>query len=110
MQRWEVWKAWVPFEEDPDILKPRPVLIIDNNEIFILSFKMTGTAPRENFIGEYRLNDWREAGLTKPTTVRLSKLLRLNRNAFIKKYGRLSNLDKSNIENLIRNNFSNIPL
>ena len=62
-QKWEVWWAKVKFEDEPDIVKTRPVVIFDNRQAYIVSFKVTGQMPRENFKGEYVLQKWQEAGL-----------------------------------------------
>ena len=54
---------------------------------------MTKTKPRTNFQGEYRIKYWREAGLECPTTVRLSKVLKVPTSYFRRKVGTLHKED-----------------
>lgn len=95
---WEVWWADVAFEDQPSITKRRPVLVLDHQTCIILSLKITSHAPREEFFGEYALQKWHAAGLTKPSTVRISKVLRLQRSDFAEKIGDLHPVDISVIE------------
>lgn len=92
--RWDIYLAAVPFEDLPES-KIRPVLILDNSAILIDCLKMTGQPPRT---GEYVLKRWKEAGLHKPTTVRLSKRLVLAPASFIKRIGSLDLIDIIEIE------------
>lgn len=86
MERYEIWYAKVKFEESEDI-KDRPVLIW-NDCAFIIAYKMTGTDRGDNR-DEYRIRYWKEAGLSKPTSVRLRKILRLSRTDLTEKIGEL---------------------
>lgn len=85
MQKWDIWLAYVRFEDSPDEAKLRPVLVIDNKDIYILSFKMTSHLPRQNYYGKYPIKYYKDVGLVKPTVVRLSKKLLLLENEFDKK-------------------------
>ena len=75
--KWEIWLAKVKFEDDVSVVKQRLVLVISETDAYILSLKMTGAAPREDYPGEYKVLQWKKAGLTKPTTIRTSKKLKL---------------------------------
>ena len=33
-QKWEVWWAKVKFEDEPDIIKIRPVIVFDNKKAY----------------------------------------------------------------------------
>ena len=89
MQKWDISLAYVRFEDSPDEAKLRQVLVIDNKDIYILSFKMTSHLPRQNYYGEYPIKYYKNAGLVKPTVIRLSKKLALLENDFKHKIGRL---------------------
>ena len=78
--------------EDSDEVKRRPVLIIDESNAVIISFKMTGTDRGDN-VREYRIEKWQEAGLSKPTSVRLDKILHLQKTDLDGKIGRLQEID-----------------
>lgn len=94
---WEVWAAKVKYEDSPQV-KSRPVLILEDKTVFAVCLKMTGTAPRP---GEYRLKDWAGVGLTKPTTVRVGKVLHLQSQDLSYKIGDLSPIDIANIQAIL---------
>lgn len=100
-QKWEVWWAKVKFEDEPDVVKTRPVVIFDNRQAYIVSFKVTGQMPRENFRGEYVLQKWQEAGLQTVSVVRLSKQLKLVPDDFVDKIGMLTIKDIMGIKMML---------
>ena len=95
MERYDIWQAKVKFEES-DEAKERPVLIW-NNQVFLVAYKMTGT-DRGDDQDEYRIRYWKEAGLTKPTSVRLRKVLRLEKGDLLYKIGELDKRELLNFE------------
>lgn len=95
MERYDIWQAKVKFEES-DEAKKRPVLIW-NNQVFLVAYKMTGT-DRGDDQDEYRIRYWKEAGLTKPTSVRLRKVLRLEKGDLLYKIGELDKRERLNFE------------
>lgn len=97
MNKWDVYLANVPFE-DVQQAKVRPVIILDGTTVIVDCIKMTSHLPRR---GEYQLKFWQAAGLKKPTTVRLSKRLALERGNFIKYIGRLHPVDILAIQNYL---------
>lgn len=103
MQRWEIWEADVPFEEGRGS-KKRPVLILSEEEVLVLSLKMTSHEPRyKKLEGEYEVMRWEEAGLKKPTVIQCSKELQLSKDRFTgKKYGRLTATDIIGVQAIMR--------
>ena len=95
IKAWEIHWAFVKFE-DSDEVKRRPVLIINESRAVIVSLKMTGTDRGDN-IREYRIDEWMEAGLSKPTSVRLDKILYLQKSDLDGKIGELQERDKLRI-------------
>lgn len=93
---WDIWLAKVEFEDVQDI-KIRPVVVIKEDIVYVLSIKLTTHEPRYSFSGEYRLQFWKESGLKCQTTARLTKTLRIDKNNFIKKIGRLHPTDRFEI-------------
>lgn len=89
LRQWEIYLADVPFEDLPQS-KLRPVIILEDGTVLVDCLKMTSQPPRP---GEYLLQRWAEAGLRKPTTVRLSKRLALPPAAFRKRLGELDLVD-----------------
>lgn len=101
MQRWEVWWAYVGYEDRPGDGKIRPVLIINNKETYAFTLKMTSHEQRENDPLDYELKKWQHAHLEKETTVRVGCLLQLGHAAFTEKIGRLHVADIYEIQKLI---------
>lgn len=88
IDKWHIWMANVKYE-DSTTSKERPVLIMNNTAYMISAFKMTGTDRGDNF-PEHRIRDWQGAGLNKPTSVRIDKLLRLDKAVLTTYVGKLS--------------------
>lgn len=44
MNEWEIWLAKVSFEDNPNVIKNRPVLILQNNTAIFISAKITSHA------------------------------------------------------------------
>lgn len=88
---WSLWWAEVEYENH-DGIKRRPVLVISDEEIYILSYKITSHEARNQW-GEYEITNWQSAGLTMPSTVRLSQPLCLPRASFVKKIGDMHPID-----------------
>lgn len=84
MERYEIWQAKVKFEETDEV-KARPVLII--------AYKMTGT-DRGDDQEEYRIRYWKEAGLSKPTSIRLRKVLKLRKDDLLYRIGELDRRER----------------
>lgn len=95
MERYEIWQAKVKFEESDEV-KERPVLIW-NNQVFLVAYKMTGTN-RGDDRDEYRIKYWQEAGLSKPTSIRLRKVLRLTKDDLLYKIGELDKRERLTFE------------
>lgn len=98
---WEIWYAKVKFDDDPSIVKNRPVVILEDKKAYLLSLKVTSAPPRNNYYGEYQLIKWQESGLKKPSTVRISKKLKLYDNDMCYKIGRLHPVDIMKIRILL---------
>jgi len=98
VRKWDIYLAYVKFE-DIEGGKHRPVLVLEDGAVFpVECLKMTSHEPRS---GEYALIKWEDAGLRKPTTVRIGKALQLEEGDFIKQIGRLSAIDISNLDALL---------
>lgn len=71
----------VPFayEDKPGVFKERPAVVasVDGGRAAVVLVKVTGHGPRPEFPGEVRILDWAEAGLSKPSTARCSKVVRV---------------------------------
>lgn len=94
LNQWDVYLADVPFEDLPRT-KVRPVIVLEDSVVIVDCLKMTSQPPRP---GEYVLKYWKEAGLLKQTTVRISKRLELKPQAFRKYLGTVHILDRLEIE------------
>lgn len=100
----EVWRLPFEFDDKPGVFKNRPVIVgaieEDMVNVFIVSVKVTSHPPRSDCPGEVALLDWKEAGLTKPSTARCSHVARLPRRLFegCRRYGKLSGRDASAVD------------
>lgn len=101
IRQYELWFAKVAHEDSPALCDDRPVLVIDEKRGIYAALKITRTEPRENFWGEYPIKRWKQAGLSDPSTIRISKLLRLEPQDFRRKIGTLKAVDIANIQNYI---------
>ena len=100
--KWEIWMAAFAYEDKPGQVSDRPVLVLENKEMYpVLVTKITKHAPREGYTGEYSIKKWKEAGLDYPSTVRLSKRLKLQETDFRRKRGRLHPIDIIEIQKLL---------
>ena len=100
-KQWEIWLANCAFEDDPSTIKPRPMLILENKVAYILSAKITGACPRSGYWGEYSIVYWAEAGLKKPSTIRLSKQINLLATDLKHKLGDLQAVDILGIQKML---------
>lgn len=96
---WEVWFASVRFEDSPTV-KSRPVVVTSSGAVYVCALKVTSHAPRNEW-GEYQLAQWQFAGLKCPSTVRISKQLRLEQRDMIHRIGTLHPIDILGIQNII---------
>jgi hypothetical protein len=87
--RGEVWFVEFPFEEDNTKTTNRPVIVLDENTLGVLSVKITKHAPREEDPYDVPILYWQEANLRLSSTARVSKVLLLSPENFIFKIGEL---------------------
>ncbi len=97
MDKWDIWLARVYFEDKPDEFKDRPVVIYDEQAFVCTSFKVTSQI--KNDARHMRIEKWKEAGLSKPSWIDISKTLSIDESCFIKKLG---TLDSEDILTLLR--------
>lgn len=85
-------------------MRPAIVAVVDHDKDTALMAKVTGHGPRPEFPGEVRIVDWKQAGLTKPSTVRCSKTMTVPLAAFdnASRYGPLSKEDARAVEQALR--------
>jgi len=101
--RWDVALVKYPFT-DPHTIKKRPALVlsthsIGNNGYAIIMMITTSKATGRNY-GDYQLKDWKEAGLLKPSTVKM-RFATVNTDIIIKKIGQLQRKDISFLKDII---------
>ena len=98
---YDLWFAKVAHEDEPEVCDDRPVLVIDEKKGIYAALKITSTKPRQDFWGEYTIKKWRQAGLSNPSTIRISKFLRLETDDFRRKIGTLRMVDIIGVQNYI---------
>lgn len=90
-QPWEIWWAYIAFEEGNGG-KQRPVLVLEDGTVYVIALMITSHDQR-NLYGEYDIIKWQSAGLTKPSTIRITRKLRLEESDLIRKMGELQAFD-----------------
>lgn len=99
--KYDIWIAKVDFAEVKGY-KVRPVLVIDANNVFILSVKITSHSPRKEDPLYYEIVHWKESGLQKQSTLRIGQKLQIPESNFYKKIGHLHSDDIKNVDDMIR--------
>lgn len=98
MQKGEVWFVEFPLEEDPNRILNRPVIVLDENVLGVLSVKITKHQPRVADPYDIPILYWEEAGLRLASTARISKVTLLSRDSFIFQIGNLCQEDMERVE------------
>jgi hypothetical protein len=91
-QRWDLWYAHVSYTDAPDKEKARPILITSSGEAFLVALYITSASPRPGY-PDYIILDWKDAGLTMPSTIRFDRTLKIFPSDLIHKIGRLQQND-----------------
>lgn len=93
MERWDIFAADVPYEEDPNKSDIHPVLIISDNECLVLKVTSHNGSDKPKPY-EYTVMKWKEAGLTKLSFIQCNRFIQLSKDRFTGKYyGRLQMVD-----------------
>lgn len=92
----DIWYANIPKEEKPnEIMKDRPCLIVDENEGLYMVIKITKHSPRTNDKYDVPIVFWKECGLSRPSTVRISKISYIDSSQIDNYKGHLTEHDES---------------
>jgi len=94
----EVWFVEFPLEENPLQTINRPVIVLDENTLGVLSVKITKHIPRTEDPYDTPILYWQEANLRLASTARVSKVFLLPQDSFIFKIGDLHQDDLKRIE------------
>jgi len=96
----EVWFVEFPLEEDFTKTINRPVVVLDEDKLGVLSVKITKHAVRNNDPYDTPILYWQEANLRLASTARVSKVMNLHPDDFIFKIGDLHPDDLQKIEEM----------
>lgn len=96
----EVWFVGFPLEEDDTQIINRPVVVLDEDRLGVLSVKITKHKVRSNDPYDTPILYWQEANLRLASTARVSKVMILQPEDFIFKIGDLHPDDLERIEEL----------
>lgn len=102
-KKWEIVLVPFPFT-DLSTVKRRPALVVspdnynaDKDVVIAYVTSQINLSPR---IGDYDLQKWKEAGLPKPSKIRM-KFATVDKNIIIKTLGKLEKIDSDEIEKTI---------
>ena len=96
----EVWFVEFPLEEDNSQTINRPVIVLDENTLGVLSVKITKHSPRKEDPYDTPIIYWQEANLRLASTARVSKVFLLSQDSFIFKIGNLNQDDLERVEEM----------
>lgn len=96
----EVWFVEFPLEEDHSQTINRPVIVLDENTLGVLSVKITKHSPRAEDPYDIPILYWQEANLRLASTARVSKVYLLSPDSFIFKIGSLHQDDLDRVEEM----------
>ena len=108
MQKCEVWFVEFPLEEDNSKTLNRPVVVLDDNTLGVLSVKITKHKVRQNDPYDVPIIYWEDANLRLASTARISKVILLPKDSFIFKIGSLHREDLLRIESMYEKYLSNM--
>ena len=95
-KRFEIWFADMPYFDNPEQSKQRPVLVIDwNGDSCVAVITKVTSRTWHHDDGDIPLLDWSSAGLLRESVVRCSQIAKVPRTGFLreKPFGRLSKRD-----------------
>ena len=101
MNKGEVWFVEFPLEESTRTLN-RPVIVLDENILGVLSVKITKHKARKEDPYDTPIVYWEEASLKLASTARVSKVTLLTKDSFIFKIGNLHPDDLKRIEDMYK--------
>ena len=107
MNKGEVWFVEFPLEDEPTKILNRPVVVLDENTLGVLSVKITKHKVRESDPYDTPIIYWEAANLRLASTARVSKVLLLAKDSFIFKIGNLHEDDFKRIEEMYHKYLSN---
>ncbi len=96
----EVWFVEFPLEEDETQIINRPVVVLDEDKLGVLSVKITKHKVKQEDPYDTPIIYWREANLRLASTARVSKVMNLREDDFIFKIGELHPEDLERIEEM----------
>lgn len=101
----DLWWTHFPFS-DKDEYKRRPALVIGDDTIAILTIYVTSQNKEDNPYS-ILIEDWKEAGLSKKSWVRIDKIIELSEWNMDRKIGELSQNDLTKILQLAKEALTN---
>jgi mRNA interferase MazF len=102
-KKWDVILVPFPFS-DLSSVKRRPALIVSpktyNTGKDVVIAYITSQVNSPLRFGDYKLQKWKEAGLPKPSLIRM-KFATIDKTIIVKKLGKLENIDSEEIEKIL---------
>lgn len=98
LNKGEVWFVEFPVEEDNFQTINRPVIVLDEDTLGVLTVKITKHRPRSEDPYDLPILYWQEANLRLASTARVSKVMLLRAEDFIFKIGNLHEEDLQRVE------------
>jgi mRNA-degrading endonuclease toxin of MazEF toxin-antitoxin module len=102
MKSGEIWYANFPLEEDEAQTIRRPSIIVAAVDNQVVAIKITKHDPRKNDPFDVKIEHWIEAGLSVPSTARISKTKYIDKSQILNRKGELHPLDNERIAHRLK--------
>lgn len=106
--KWDIVLVPFPFT-DLKTLKKRPALIVSpdeyNKNLDVVIAFITSNLDSEYRIGDYKIQNWQESNLPKPSMIRM-KFATVDKSIILKKLGKLSEKDVIEFKRILVDFFS----
>ena len=101
MVKYDVIFVDFPHRQHDGTSSKYPAVVLEGNKLAHLAAQVTSRVDKYNSFSDYKIKDWEEAGLFKPSVARLGQQEAFSDDIVINKIGHLSDDDIAGIEEIL---------
>lgn len=101
MVKYDVIFVDFPHRQHDGTSSKHPAVVLEGNKLAHLAAQVTSRVDKYNSFSDYKIKDWEEAGLFKPSVARLGQQEAFSDDIVINKIGHLSDDDIAGIEEIL---------
>lgn len=98
IQRWDIWHARFTFSEGSGY-KYRPVIVVEISSLGNIVMMVTSATNKLKLPHDYLIQEWKEAGLEKPSIARVDRIIEIPIN-YLGSAGYIGHLKSEDIQAL----------